>query len=273
MLFPPPDAPAGLYPGQVMHARMKPRTHRFAYEVAALLIDLDRLDEADRISPLFAVGRRAAVSFRPTDHGAGDDDLRAHVDGLLAKAGLPERAARVLLLCYPRWLGYAFNPLAVYYAYAGDGTLAAVIYEVRNTFGERHTYVARVENGELSEAGLRQERAKLFYVSPFLGQAMRYRFRLRPPGETLAVRILETDAEGPILSASFFGRREGLTSRNLARALLRMPLMTVKVMAAIHWEAARLWLKGIKFHARPAAPVPFSLRDGVLPAPDTEVTR
>lgn len=273
MAFPPPDAAVSLYPGQVMHARMKPRAHRFAYEVASLLIDLDRLDEADRASPLFRVGRRAAVSFRPTDHGAGDGDLRGHVDRLLAQAGLPERAARVLLLCYPRWLGYAFNPLAVYYAYAADGALAAVIYEVRNTFGERHTYVARVEDGEMSEAGLRQERAKLFYVSPFLGQDMRYRFRLKPPGDTLAVRILETDAQGPILAASFFGRREALTTRNLARALLRMPLMTVKVMAAIHWEAARLWLKGIRFHARPPAPVPFSLRDGVLPVPDPEVTR
>ena len=273
MLFPPPDAAAGLYPGQVMHARMKPRSHRFAYEVAALLIDLDRLDEAGRASPLFSVGRRGPVSFRPSDHGAGDGNLRGHVDSLLARAGLQEPAARVLLLCYPRWLGYVFNPLSVYYAYGSDGDLVGVIYEVRNTFGERHTYVARVEDGELSEAGLRQERDKLFYVSPFLGQAMRYRFRLKPPGATVAVRILETDAQGPILAASFFGRREELTSRNLLRALLRMPLMTVKVMAAIHWEAARLWLKGIKFHARPPAPVPFSLRDGQLPTPDPEVTR
>ena len=267
--FAPPDAAALLYPGDVMHARMKPKPHRFAYKVFCLLIDLDRLDEA-AASPLFSIGRFNLLSFRESDHGSEDRSapkghLRRHVDALLAPTGLDAAGGRVLLLCYPRMLGFAFNPLSVYFVYAASGEPVAMIYEVRNTFGEMHTYVCPIENGQMNEAGIRQERDKLFYVSPFMAQEMRYRFRILPPGQRVSVRILENDAEGPILAATFTGTPRNLTSWEILKACFAMPLMTLKVVAGIHWEAAKLWFKGIAFYNRPARPKPVSYNDPASP--------
>lgn len=267
--FAPPEAAALLYPGDVMHARMKPKPHRFAYKVFCLLIDLDRLDEA-AASPLFSIGRFNLLSFRESDHGSEDrtapkGHLRRHVDALLAPTGIDAAGGRVLLLCYPRMLGFAFNPLSVYFVYAASGEPVAMIYEVRNTFGEMHTYVCPIEDGQMNEAGIRQERDKLFYVSPFMAQEMRYRFRIRPPGQRVSVRILESDAEGPILAATFTGTPRSLTSAEILKACLAMPLMTLKVVAGIHWEAAKLWFKGIAFYNRPARPKPVSYNDPASP--------
>lgn len=264
--FPAPNGAAWLYPGDVMHARMKPKPHRFAYKVFCLLIDVDRLGEAASASRLFSIGRFNLLSFHEADHGgldgaAAPGALRGHVDALLAPAGVDARGGRVLLLCYPRLLGFAFNPLSVYFVYGAEGSLLALIYEVRNTFGEMHTYVCPVTDGQMSEAGIRQERNKLFYVSPFLGQSMRYRFRIRPPGPRVSVRILETDQEGPILAATFTGERQSLTSAAIVKACASMPLMTLKVVAGIHWEAMKLWFKGIEFYSRPQKPQPASYSD------------
>jgi hypothetical protein len=252
---------AWLFPGDVMHARMKPKAHRFAYKVFNLLIDIDRLDAADRQSRLFSINRLNLLGFFERDHGAGEGSLRAHVDALLAPTGVDASGGRVWLLCYPRVLGFVFNPISVYFIHDSRGALAALIYEVRNTFGEMHTYVCPVEPGELSDAGVRQERDKLFYVSPFMDMPMRYFFRIRPPGETVAVRILEKDAEGPILAATFHGQRAALTSATVLRLAAAMPLLTLKVVAGIHWEAMKLWFKGVRFYNRPARPEPVSYGD------------
>lgn len=258
-LFPPPAQAASLYLGEVMHARMKPVAHRFAYRVFSLLLDPDRLDEAGRLSRFFSIGRFNLVSFRAADHGPRDgSSLADYARALLAEAGVATQGARVLVLAYPRILGYSFNPLTVYFIYGSDDRLLGVLYEVRNTFGEWHTYVAPVEPGQLTEAGLRQERDKLFYVSPFNGLSMRYRFRLKPPGDDLAVRILETDAEGPLLSATFHGDRADVTSQALLKTCLSLPLMTLKVILGIHWEALRLYIKGLRLVPRPAPPKPVS---------------
>ena len=164
----------------------------------------------------------------------------------------------MLLLCYPRLLGYTFNPLSVYFCYDAAGAPALVIYEVRNTFGDLHPYVLPIKPGELGPAGLRQEQDKLFYVSPFIEMAMRYHFRIVPPGERVKVRILETDAAGPVLAATFAGQRRPLTSLTLIQAFARVPFLTMKVIGAIHWEALRLWIKGARLVPRPplAAPQP-----------------
>ncbi|HUG62104.1 MAG TPA: DUF1365 domain-containing protein [Methylomirabilota bacterium] len=253
--------PASLYIGDVMHARMKPVGHRFVYRVANLLIDLDRLDEACQCSRLFSVGRFNLFSFREDDHGPRDgSSLRAHVDRLLADAGLA-RPARVLLLCYPRVLGFVFNPISVYYALDADDAPAAMIYEVRNTFGETHTYVAPVEAGDLTAAGIRQTRAKRFFVSPFMPMEQRYHFSLLPPGEAVRVRILETDADGPTLAATFVGRRRPLTSRAVAAVFAAMPFHTFKVVAGIHYEAMRLYFKGAPYFSRGRPPPPVSHGD------------
>ena len=240
---------ASLYVGDVMHARMKPFTNRFRYRVFSLLIDIDRLDEANRQSAFFSVGRFNLLSWSPRDHGPRDgSNVRAHIDELLSKAGVNENAARVELLCYPRILGLVFNPLSVFYCYDANDGINALVYEVRNTFGMIHSYVAPVSAQQRRQSEIRQERDKLFHVSPFLDMTMRYRFRLQPPSERLRLRILETDATGPILAASFSGSRLDLTNSSALRVFLAIPLLTLKIVGGIHWEALKIWLKGARFH-------------------------
>jgi DUF1365 family protein len=185
---------AALYFGDVMHARLKPMGHRFSYRVMSLLIDLDRLDAADRQSLLFGVNRAALYSFSESDHGERDGSgLRLYAQRRAAERGIDLTGGRVLLLGYPRLLGFTFNPLSIYFCYRADNELALLIYEVRNTFGDSHAYVLAVKPGEISDAGVRQWQDKQFYVSPFLEMAMRYHFRVSPPGESVKLRILETD--------------------------------------------------------------------------------
>src|ERR1700735_5006391 len=140
---------AALYFGDVIHARMNPIGHRFSYRVMSLLIDLDRLGDADRQSRLFGVNRAALYSFNEADHGMRDgSSLRDYAQGCAAGHGIDLTGGRVLLLCYPRLLGYTFNPLSAYFCYRADGSLALLIYEVRNTFGDIHSYVLPVKAGE-----------------------------------------------------------------------------------------------------------------------------
>jgi DUF1365 family protein len=248
------DAAAALYFGDVMHARLKPIGHRFCYRVMSLLIDLDRLDAADRQSRLFGVNRAALYSFHEADHGERDgSSLRIYAQRRAAERGIDLAGGRVLLLCYPRLLGYTFNPLSAYFCYRAGGELALIIYEVRNTFGDIHCYVLPIRPGEISVAGVRQQQDKLFYVSPFIDMAMRYHFRVSPPGDNVKLRILETGREGPLLAATFRGRRRALNTAALLRSFFSLPLVTLKIVAAIHWEALRLWLKGARLVPRPTA--------------------
>lgn len=248
------DAAAALYFGKVMHARLKPMGHRFNYRVMSLLIDLDRLDAADRQCSLFGVNRAALYSFNEADHGERDgSSLRAYAQRRAAEHGIDLTGGRVLLLCYPRLLGYTFNPLSVYFCHRADGGLAVMIYEVRNTFGDIHAYVLPVKPAQISDAGIRQQHDKLFYVSPFIDMAMRYYFRVSPPAESVKLRILETDRAGPLLAATFNGRRRALTTPALLWSVFSLPLVTLKITAAIRWEALRLWLKGARLVPRPNA--------------------
>jgi DUF1365 family protein len=249
-------AAASLYVGEVMHARLKPMGHRFSYRVMSLLIDLDRLEAADRQSPLFGVNRAALYSFREADHGNRDGSpLRAYAQACAAERGIDLSGGRVLLLCYPRLLGYTFNPLSVYFCYRAGGELALIIYEVRNTFGEIHPYVLPVQPAEVSAAGVRQSQDKLFYVSPFMEMAMRYHFRVVQPREHVKLRILATDRSGPLLAATFNGCRRALNNVELLRAFFGLPLVTLKIVAAIHWEALRLWVKGARLVPRQNAAI------------------
>ena len=248
------EAAAALYFGEVMHARLRPIGHRFSYRVMSLLIDLDRLDAADRQSPLFGVNRAALFGFNEADHGARDGtSLRLYAQACAAERGVDLTGGRVRLLCYPRLFGFTFNPLSVYFCERADGELALLIYEVRNTFGDIHSYALPVEPGELSDAGVRQQQEKRFYVSPFIEIATRYHFRVFPPGAQVKLRILQPDREGPLLAAAFNGRRCSLTTAALSRAFVALPLVTFKIVAAIHWEALRLWLKGARLVPRPHA--------------------
>ena len=255
VLFAPPESAAALYFGDVMHARLKPVGHRFAYRVFCLLIDIDRLAEAAKSTRLFSLGRFNLLSFRAQDHGSGGA-LRPHIESLLESSG--KCYDRIVLLCYPRVLGFVFNPISVYFCYC-QGEISALVYEVRNTFGQIHSYVAPIAPGELNEAGLRQERAKLFYVSPFMDMNLTYKFRVRPPAETVAFRILETDREGPVLAATFIGKRADLNAANVLFATFFLPFMTFKVVFGIYWEALKLWVKGMRLRSRPNAPARSSL--------------
>jgi DUF1365 family protein len=256
-------AAAALYVGEVMHARLKPMGHRFSYRVMSLLIDLDRLAAADRQSALFGVNRAALYSFHEADHGERDGSpLRTYAQRCAAEQGIDLTGGRVLLLCYPRLLGYTFNPLSVYFCYHADGRLVLMIYEVRNTLGDIHAYVLPVKPDQRSEAGVRQQQEKLLYVSPFIEMAMRYHFRVSPPDQRVRLRILETDSDGPLLAATFNGRRRVLNTRQLLRAFIAFPLVTLKIMAAIHWEALRLWLKGARLVPRQNVAVDTGLSAG-----------
>jgi DUF1365 family protein len=247
-----PVAPAALYFGNVMHARLKPMGHRFTYRVMNLLIDLDRLNDADRMSKLFSVNRPALYSFHEKDFGPRDGgSLRAFAQRTAAAHGIDLSGGKVTLLCYPRLLGYAFNPLSVYFCKAANGELVLIIYEVRNTFGDMHHYALPVDPAERSAPLVRQQQDKLFYVSPFIGDAMRYHFRICQPADTVKIRILETDRDGPVLAATFSGKRRALTGRSLLAASLLLPLVTLKIIGAIYWQALRLWLKGAKLVPRP----------------------
>jgi DUF1365 family protein len=254
---------AALYVGDVMHARLKPVGHRFSYRVMSLLIDLDRLEVADRQTPLFGVNRRALYSFHEADHGRRDgSSLRLYAQRCAAEQGIDLTGGRVLLLCYPRLFGYTFNPLSVYFCYRADGQPTLLIYEVRNTFGDIHAYVLPVKRDDISPAGIRQTQDKRFYVSPFVEMAMRYHFRVTLPQDRVKLRILETDKEGPLLSATFNGKRRILTTPELLRSFFSLPMVTLKIIAAIHWEALRLWLKGVRLVPRPGKTADESLATG-----------
>ena len=246
------EAAAGcLYLGRVMHARFKPCTHRFVYRVFSLYLDIDRVGELAAKLKLFSAGRFNLFSFHAKDHGPQPLMIFA---ARLAAYGVALDGGAIRLLCFPRILGYVFNPLSVYFCHGPADDLRAVLYEVRNTFGQSHSYLVRVPAGHVGGMPLAQRAAKCFHVSPFLGLAGDYRFRLREPGETLSLAIRESDAEGEILLATHVGQRADLTDRALLSAFLRHPLMTLRIVLAIHWQALKLWRKGAVFHSLPPEP-------------------
>lgn len=236
---------SALYAGRVVHQRLRPRRHRLEQRVFWLLLDLAEVDGLDRRLRLFSRNRRNLFSFFDRDHGDGSGrPLRAQVEARLAAIGVNLGGGAIRLLTMPRVFGYVFNPISVYYCHAADGRLAALSYEVSSTFGERRWYDITVTTGD-DGGPFRQTCAKSLYVSPFMEMEMRYRFRGRAPAEKVALTVGCDDADGPLLNASLWGERRPLTNGALARAALSFPLLTWKVVAAIHWEALRLWLKGV----------------------------
>jgi len=235
--------------GRVSHTRVKPRKHALAYRVFMLLVDLDELPALARLKTL-GVGRFNLFGFDPRRFGDGSGTpLKAQVEATLAAAGIAH-GGPVRMLAMPQILGRAFNPLTVYFCHGADGALSAILYEVNNTFGERHSYLIPAPNAAL----VKQACAKQFYVSPFMDMDLSYAFRILRPEERVLVAVDTSDADGLVLAASFSGERRPLSDGQLLKAWLTHPWMTLGVVAAIHVEALKIWLKGEKVRVRPPAP-------------------
>ena len=244
---------SSLYDTRIQHRRKRPKVHKLSYTAFYLLLDLDELDSMHRKLKWFSYNSFNVFSFYDKDHGPGtNEDLRPWVEQHLTQAGVDLEGGSIQLLCLPRILGYVFNPISVYYCYHSDGSLMAVLYEVSNTFKQRHSYLVAVTEG--NGGVLKHSCDKRFYVSPFLENSGRYEFSMKRPKEELYLHIRQTDDDGPLLDAWVNGTRNPVSDRNLLSCLFKHPLLTLKVIGGIHWEALQLWLKGVGLVTRPEPP-------------------
>ena len=246
---------AVLYRAEVMHQRFFTATYRFRYRVFSLLLDIDAIDRAAASSWLFSRNRFNLLSFYDRDHlPDGAPDLRTWAEGVLIDGGIDPSELRIRLLCFPRVFGWVFNPLSLWYCERPDGSPAAVIAEVRNTFGERHRYLLKPEDGDAGWP-LRQRHAKEFHVSPFIDMQALYDFRLSRPEDRLRIVIREFEDDRLMLVAAQSGERRPFRSAELLRELFRVPFQTFKVLSAIHWQALKIWLQGARFYRKPSPPL------------------
>ena len=235
-----------IYNGVITHTRFKPIKHTLKYRTFSLFLDLDEVKKlADSIS-IFSYNRFNIFSFYDTDHGLRDGtSLKEWVLLNLKRFKVCEKINKVKLLCYPRIFGYVFNPLSIFYCYE-DQKLKAILYEVKNTFNEQHTYIFKIEN----EEKILQTCKKKFYVSPFMDMQTHYNFALVKPNEKLSVFIKQTDKEGIVLTATQNGERKKFNLKQLILNFFTYPLMTIKIITSIHFEAFLLWKKGAIYRKR-----------------------
>ena len=233
-----------IYNGKVIHKRFKPKEHYFKYKVFSLLIDLDELDVIKKKIRIFSYNKINILSFFDKDHGYRDgSSIKDWLIQVLQKKNISTINIKIKILCYPRIFGYVFNPLSIFFIYDADSNPIAILYEVKNTFGEQHTYVFKID---IKNKQIFNHCKKKFYVSPFMDLESKYFFKVLIPNERLSVIIDQRDKEGKLLFASQDGERVKLSSKNLLISYLKHPLMTLKIISAIHSEALKLWIKGIK---------------------------
>tara|TARA_B100000965_G_scaffold332703_1_gene297332 strand:- start:222 stop:989 length:768 start_codon:yes stop_codon:yes gene_type:complete len=233
-----------IYNGKVIHKRFKPKEHYFKYNVFSLLIDLDELNIIQNKIKIFSYNKFNIISFFDTDHGPRDGtSIRQWILKNLKDLGIHDNKIKIKLLCYPRIFGYVFNPLSVFFIYDKNSKLISIFYEVKNTFGEQHTYLFKASDDKT----IKNNCSKKFHVSPFIEMECNYYFRVLKPSDKMSVIIDQSDNNGKLLYASQDGVAKELNQKNLIISYICHPLMTFKIIAAIHFEAFKLWLKGIKF--------------------------
>jgi len=242
---------SAIYEGTVTHIRWKPMQHRLQFRLFSLLVDLDELDQLTRI-PFFSYNRNNLVSFHDRDHGPRDgSNLRDWITTEMRHAGVEGSLGGIQILIIPRILGYQFNPLTVWFIDHEGGGLRWVLYEIHNTFGDAHSHLVEVGDDRVHDHGF----AKEMHVSPFFSVEGDYRVRIGSPAERFTMAIEYRTEDSRAMTASLRGDRLPLTSRELIGAVTRYPVLTFRIMAAIHWEAAKLWVKGAVFRRRPTPPV------------------
>ena len=235
-----------LYAGDVVHRRLAPLRHELRYRVFNFFADIDELPQLAKRLRLFSYNHFNLFSIDDRKHGSGDGTpIREFVWSIVKAADTDHVVKRVFMFCYPRVLGYVFNPLTVYYGFDAAGQLCLMIYEVNNTFGERHSYVIPVDDSG------HQSCDKKFYVSPFNKVEGHYDFKIQTPNDGLNLAITLTTTQGPCLKAWFSGSKLPLTDANLLKSFLSLPLLPLKIIGGIHWEALKLWLKGMRLVKRP----------------------
>ena len=236
-----------IYTGKVIHKRFKPKEHYFKYNVFSLLIDLNELEEINKYIKFFSYNKFNIISFYDKDHGDRDgSSIKLWVKKNLRNIGIMTEDISIKLLCYPRIFGYVFNPLSTYFIYNKHSELISIFYEVKNTFGEQHTYIFKAQD----EKTVQNKCTKKFYVSPFIEMDCEYHFKTLNPREQLSVVINQNDKDGKLLFASQDGISKDFNNKNLILSYLTHPLMTFKIIGAIHYEAFKLWAKRIKLIAK-----------------------
>jgi DUF1365 family protein len=246
----------GLYAGEVVHQRFAPKQHRLSYHIFQVLLDLDRIDQDLKATRLLSRNCFNLFGFYDRDHGPDQADntgtLCDRMTALLKSRDAWADGDRVFLLTMPRVLGFVFNPISLYFVVAPDNRVRTVVYEVNNTFGDRHSYVMPVQD---TGRTIRQHCGKKLHVSPFMEtNDHSYDFDLIAPAETFALKIDLNKGDQRMLFAGFTARREALTDGALWRLFWGLPLMTLKVVLGIHWEALRIALKGVGLKPKPPTP-------------------
>lgn len=261
---------ASIYHGKVVHKRLRPKEHKLQYSVFSLSFDIDQLDSIAASSKLFSMNRFNLFSLSEKQHGHRDGTtISEFVWGEVNSAGLSDKVKRGVVYFYPRILGFAFNPLTVYFCLDENDQPLLMIYEVRNTFGENLTYV--LPAGENHNGTFTHSIDKQFYVSPFNNVEGDYDFHVRRQADETTIGVALRTDDGPVLRTHFRGYRSKFSDRALLKAFFSYPLMTLKIVAGIHWEALKIWRKGLKLKDRPPAPPERIVYGGGLRAPKPNV--
>lgn len=234
---------SGVYVGSVMHQRFSPKRHFLKYNMFSILIDLDELEIVDRRLWFFSIDKFNIISLNHKDYGDGSKNLKKNILEKVENYNKSSRVNKVHLLTMPRIFGYVFNPLNVYFCYDHNNLLCDILYEVSNTFGEKHDYVFHIASSE--GRSYTHSCEKSFYVSPFLEMDLRYKFRIRAPDQSYSILIDVFKENSLILRAHQRLKYYELTDLRLIKLIFLLPFMTLKIIIGIHFEAFLLWIKGV----------------------------